>query len=46
MRGADGEPGDECQVDFGRMGLVDDAVSGRRRLAWALIFTAGTALCG
>jgi transposase len=41
VRVADGAPGDECQVDFGRMGLVDDAVSGRRRLAWALIFTAG-----
>jgi transposase len=40
VRVADGEPGDECQIDFGRMGLVCDTVSGRRRVAWALIFTA------
>jgi transposase len=38
VRVADGEPGDELQVDFGRMGhLVED---GRRRVVWALIFTA------
>jgi Mu transposase-like protein/integrase-like protein len=37
---ADGEPGSELQVDFGRMGLVFDSVSGRRRVCWALIFTA------
>jgi transposase len=38
VRVADGEPGDELQVDFGRMGhLVSD---GRRRVVWALIFTA------
>jgi transposase len=37
---ADGEPGAECQVDFGRMGLLFDPVSGRRRVVWALIFTA------
>src|SRR5947209_5546868 len=33
-----GEPGDEVQVDFGRMGYLIDG--GRRRVAWALIFTA------
>jgi len=40
VRVADGEPGVECQVDFGRMGLVADPASGRRRVCWALIFTA------
>jgi transposase len=37
---ADGEPGGELQVDFGRMGLIFDPVTGRRRVCWALIFTA------
>jgi hypothetical protein len=40
VRVADGEPGSELQVDFGRMGLVPDPATGRRRVAWALIFTA------
>jgi transposase len=40
VRVADGEPGVECQVDFGRMGLLYDPVSGRRRTVHALIFTA------
>jgi transposase len=40
VRVADGEPGSELQVDFGRMGLVPDPVTGRRRVCWALIFTA------
>ena len=40
VRVADGEPGAECQVDFGRMGLIPDPASGRRRVLWALIFTA------
>ncbi len=40
VRVNDGEPGDELQVDFGRMGLVFDASTGRRRVAHALIFTA------
>jgi transposase len=40
VRVADGEPGAECQVDFGRMGLIFDPVAGRRRVVWALIFTA------
>jgi hypothetical protein len=35
----DGEPGDELQVDFGRMGLVVDGESARRRVCQALIFT-------
>jgi transposase len=40
VRVADGEPGVECQVDFGRMGLLLDPAVGRRRVLWALIFTA------
>ena len=40
VRVADGAPGDECQVDFGRMGLVFDSDSGRRRVCHGLIFTA------
>jgi transposase len=40
VRVADGEPGVECQIDFGRMGLLQDAGSGRRRVVQALIFTA------
>jgi hypothetical protein len=37
---ADCEPGAECQVDFAKMGLIDDPVTGRRRVVHALIFTA------
>jgi len=40
LRVADGEPGSELQVDFGKMGLVLDADSAKRRVCWALIFTA------
>jgi transposase len=40
VRVDDPEPGSELQVDFGRMGLVNDPESGRRRLAHGLIFTA------
>ena len=40
VRVADGEPGAECQVDFGRMGLLYDPVAGRRRTVQALIFMA------
>jgi transposase len=40
VRVADGEPGDELQVDFGRMGFIADPGSGRRRVVQALIFTA------
>lgn len=39
VRVADGEPGRELQVDFGKMGLIDDPVSGRRRVVQASIFT-------
>jgi len=40
VRIADGEPGDELQVDFGRMGTLFDPDTGRRRVVWALLFTA------
>jgi transposase len=40
VRVADGEPGVECQVDFGRLGLMLDPQAGRRRALHALIFTA------
>ena len=40
VRVADGEPGSELQVDFGKMGVIFDSVTGRRRVCWALIFTA------
>ncbi len=39
VRLADGEPGAELQVDFGRMGLVPDPRSERRRVAHGLVFT-------
>jgi hypothetical protein len=40
VRVADCEPGAECQVDFGKMGLLDDLEAGRGRVVHALIFTA------
>jgi transposase len=40
VRVADGEPGMECQIDFGKLGLLHDPVVGRRRTVHALIFTA------
>jgi transposase len=40
VRVADGEPGGELQVDFGKMGMLYDAGAGRRRVVQALIFTA------
>jgi transposase len=40
VRVADGEPGDELQVDFGRMGTLFDSGTGRNRVVWALLFTA------
>jgi transposase len=39
VRVADGEPGVELQVDFGRMGLLFDPETARRRVVHALIFT-------
>lgn len=40
VRVADCDPGQELQVDFGRMGVVDWDGSGRKRTLWALLFTA------
>lgn len=37
---ADGEPGRELQVDFGRLGLIWDPQAGRRRVLRALVFVA------
>ena len=39
VRVADGRPGDELQLDFGRLGLLPDPDSGRQRVCQALIFT-------
>jgi hypothetical protein len=40
VRVADGEPGAECQLDFGYLGMLSDPVTGRQRKVHALIFTA------
>jgi transposase len=40
VRVADGDPGIECQVDFGYLGMLTDTADGRRRKVYALIFTA------
>lgn len=40
VRVADGDPGVECQIDFGYLGMLTDACDGRRRKVHALIFTA------
>jgi len=39
VRVDDAEPGQEAQVDFGRMGRMYDPVAGRVRTLWALIVT-------
>jgi len=41
VRRADCEPGEMAEVDFGRMGLIPDPSTGRRRVAWALVVTLG-----
>jgi transposase len=40
VRVTDGAAGEELQVDFGRMGLMFDPATDRRRVCHALIFTA------
>ena len=40
VRVNDGEPGSELQLDFGQMGFITDADTGKRRRVHALIFTA------
>jgi len=39
VRVDDPPPGQEAQIDFGKMGLLLDAETGRRRALWALIVT-------
>ena len=39
VRIADGAPGDEVQVDFGKLGRLPDLETGRQRDLWALVFT-------
>jgi transposase len=39
VRVDDPPPGEEVQVDFGVLGMIDDAETGRRRKLWALIVT-------
>lgn len=39
VRVADGAPGDELQVDFGKLGRIPDPETGRQRDCWALVFT-------
>jgi transposase len=40
VRVADGDPGIECQIDFGYLGMLTDTADERRRKVYALIFTA------
>lgn len=40
VRVADGDPGVELQVDFGKLGLIPDPARGGRRVTHGLIFTA------
>lgn len=40
VRVADGKPGVELQADFGRMGMITDPATGRRRVVHALIVVA------
>lgn len=39
VRVNDGEPGDELQVDFGKLGRIADPDTGKQRDLWALVFT-------
>lgn len=39
VRVNDGKPGDELQVDFGKLGRIPDPEGGRQRDCWALVFT-------
>src|SRR5262249_4915310 len=39
VRVDDPPPGKEAQIDFGKMGLIVDSETGRRRVLWALIIT-------
>jgi len=37
VRMAESEPGELAEVDFGRLGLIPDPETGRRRVVWALV---------
>ena len=37
VRMADTEPGEVAEVDFGRLGMITDPATGKRRVVWALI---------
>ena len=39
VRVDDGEPGEELQVDFGKLGRIGDPETGKQRDLWALVFT-------
>jgi transposase len=39
VRVNDGAPGDELQVDFGKLGRIPDPETGKPRDLWALVFT-------
>lgn len=39
VRVNDGAPGDELQVDFGKLGRIPDPETGKQRDLWALVFT-------
>lgn len=41
VRVADVSPGELAEVDYGRLGIVYDPDTGRRRVAWALLVTLG-----
>ncbi len=41
VRRAECEPGELAEVDFGKLGLIPNPETGRRRTAWALIVTLG-----
>lgn len=40
VRVVDGDPGAECQLDFGYLGLITDEDTGARRKVFALVITA------
>ena len=37
VRMADTEPGEVAEVDFGRLGMITDPATGKRKVVWALI---------
>src|SRR4029077_6606863 len=39
VRVEDAAPGQEAQIDFGKMGMLHDPETGRLRLLWALVVT-------